>query len=297
MSASAGAPRQDSLKAGILVILFGILLFSGVDVLNKLLGQTLSVVQILWVRFLVFVPIAAAIAWRRDGGIAWRSKRPLLQLARAALLTVEMGMFVAALKYLPLVDVQAILASAPLMVVALSVPLLGETVGWRRWTAVAAGFVGVLIIVRPGFVEIGTGAMLALIGTVMWAVYQIMLRLVGRDDPASTTALWTAVVGLGMTSAVVPFHWTPPSAEGWAMLAAIAVLGAGGHSALTKAFALAPASALQPFTYAQLVLSGWLGWLVFNDVPDVWTVTGAALIVVAGLYSLYRRRVREAQSG
>ncbi|MGE4219513.1 MAG: DMT family transporter [Alphaproteobacteria bacterium] len=297
MSAFPGAPRQDSLKAGILVILFGILLLSGVDVLNKLLGQRLSVVQILWVRFMVFVPLAAAIAWRRDRGIAWRSKRPLLQLARAALLVIEMGMFVAALKYLPLADVQSILASAPLMVVALSVPFLGETVGWRRWSAVAAGFVGVLIIVRPGFAEIGTGTVLALIGTAMWAVYQIMLRLVGRDDPASTTALWTATVGLAMTTAVAPFHWTPPGPEGWAMLGAIALLGAGGHMALTKAFALAPASALQPFTYGQLLLAGLFGWLIFDDVPDGWTVAGAGLIVCAGLYSLHRRRVREATAG
>ncbi|MFO7482492.1 DMT family transporter [Oceanibaculum nanhaiense] len=286
--------EAKALKAGIAIVLLGVFMFACVDTLNKVLGQSHSIAQILWVRFLIFVPIALVLSYRRHGGLTWRSQRPLLQAARAALLVIEMGFFVAALKYLPLADVQAIAASAPLMVVALSVPFLGEKVGWRRWSAVTVGFVGVLIIVRPGFESMSTGTILTLIGTAMWAVYQIMLRIVGRYDPAPTTALWTAVIGLAMTSMVVPFHWTAPTPLGWFLLLLIGILGAAGHTVFMKAFTLAPASALQPFTYTQLVLVTFLGWLVFNDLPDGWTVAGASLIVAAGLYSIYRARLRAA---
>lgn len=294
MALTQAEQDAQSLKAGIAIVLLGVFMFACVDTLNKVLGQSHSIAQILWVRFLIFVPIALALSYRRHGGLTWRSQRPLLQAARAALLVIEMGFFVAALKYLPLADVQAIAASAPLMVVALSVPFLGEKVGWRRWSAVAVGFTGVLIIVRPGFESMSTGTILTLIGTAMWAVYQIMLRIVGRYDPAPTTALWTAVIGLAMTSAVVPFHWTEPTPLGWFLLLLIGILGAAGHTVFMKAFTLAPASALQPFTYTQLVLVTILGWLVFGDLPDVWTVAGASLIVAAGLYSIYRARLRAA---
>ncbi|MBU0723384.1 MAG: DMT family transporter [Alphaproteobacteria bacterium] len=296
MSLPTGDKTADNLRTGILIILLGVLLFAGVDTLNKILGQTLTIVQILWVRFLIFVPIAMALAYRRQGGIVWRTQRPVLQGVRAVLLVVEMGFFVAALKYLPLADVQAIAASAPLMVIALSVPFLGEQVGWRRWSAVGVGFVGVLIIVRPGFESMGMGTILALIGTALWAIYQIMLRIVGRYDPAPTTALWTAVIGLAMTSVFVPFQWNQPDMAGWVMLVAIALLGAAGHTVFMKAFTLAPASALQPFTYTQLVLVTFFGYIVFDDLPDQWTVAGASLIVCAGLYSIYRARIRAAGS-
>ena len=294
MALMSADEEAKALKAGIAIVLLGVFMFACVDTLNKVLGQSHSIAQILWVRFLIFVPIALALSYRRNGGLTWRSQRPLLQGARAALLVIEMGFFVAALKYLPLADVQAIAASAPLMVVALSVPFLGEKVGWRRWSAVAVGFAGVLIIVRPGFESMSTGTILTLIGTAMWAVYQILLRIVGRYDPAPTTALWTAVIGLAMTSMVVPFHWTAPTPLGWFLLLLIGILGAAGHTVFMKAFTLAPASALQPFTYTQLVLVTFLGWLVFNDLPDGWTVAGASLIVAAGLYSIYRARLRAA---
>lgn len=294
MALMSADEEAKALKAGIAIVLLGVFMFACVDTLNKVLGQSHSIAQILWVRFLIFVPIALVLSYRRHGGLTWRSQRPLLQAARAALLVIEMGFFVAALKYLPLADVQAIAASAPLMVVALSVPFLGERVGWRRWSAVTVGFVGVLIIVRPGFESMSTGTILTLIGTAMWAVYQIMLRIVGRYDPAPTTALWTAVIGLAMTSVVVPFHWTEPTPLGWFLLLLIGILGAAGHTVFMKAFTLAPASALQPFTYTQLVLVTFLGWLVFNDLPDGWTVAGASLIVAAGLYSIYRARLRAA---
>lgn len=288
------SPVVDRTRQGIGVLVISVLMFSVLDVVSKLLGQQMAVSQILWVRFLGFVPIALLLAWRPGRGIAWRSARPGLQLFRSLLLVVEMGMFVWAFKTMPLADVQAVAASTPLLVVALSVPFLGERVGWRRWAAVGVGFLGMLLIVRPGFQTVGTGTLVALGGAVLWAVYQVQLRIVGRHDSATTSGLWSAVVGALAMSLVAPFDWTPPDMTGWLLLAAAAVLGALGHTIYSRAFVLAPASVLQPFNYLMLVFAALFGWLVFGQLPDAWTVAGALLIVAGGLYALHRERVRGA---
>jgi drug/metabolite transporter (DMT)-like permease len=286
-SASAGTGR------GIAVAIVALMLFSALDVVSKLLGPLMPVSQILWVRFLFFVVVAMALAYRPGQGIAWRSRRPALQALRGLLLVVEMGLFVWAFKTMPLADVQAIGAATPLMVVALSVPLLGERVGWRRWVAVAIGFVGVLLIIRPGFQTMGFGTLIALTGAILFAFYQIMLRIVGRDDSPSTTAIWSGAVGAPATTFVAPFDWVMPDLTGWLLLAAAAVLGAAGHTIYSAAFVLAPASTLQPFFYLMLVFAVIFGWLVFGDLPDVWTLAGSGLIVGSGLYALHRERVRK----
>lgn len=278
---------------GIAVAIVALVLFSGLDVISKLLGPLMPVSQILWVRFLFFTVVAVALAWRPGQGVAWRSTRPGLQALRGLLLVVEMGMFVWAFKTMPLADVQAIGAATPLMVVALSVPLLGERVGWRRWVAVAIGFIGVLLIVRPGFQVLGFGTLVALIGAVLFAFYQIMLRIVGRDDSPSTTAIWSGAMGAIATTFIAPFDWVQPDMYGWMLLAAAAVLGAAGHTIYSAAFVLAPAAALQPFFYLMLVFAVILGWLVFGDWPDLWTLAGGSLIVGSGLYAWHRERVRK----
>ncbi len=284
---------SSSTRQGITVMGMGLFLFAWLDVVSKLLGPLMPVSQILWVRFLAFIPIACALAWRPGQGIAWRTSQPLLQAFRGLLLVVEMGMFVWAFKTMPLADVQAIAAATPLMVVAMSVPLLGESVGWRRWSAVGVGFLGVLLIVRPGFQTLGLGTMVVLIGAAMFALYQILLRLVGRTDSAGTTAVWSAVMGALATSFVAPFDWVWPTATGWWLLAAAALLGALGHTIYSKAFVLAPAAVLQPFNYLMLVFAVILGWLIFDHLPDMWTFMGAGLIVASGLYAFHRERLRK----
>jgi drug/metabolite transporter (DMT)-like permease len=219
---------------------------------------------------------------------------PWLQVFRVVLLLVEMWFFLSAFALIPLADAHAIGAAAPLLVTALSVPLLGEKVGWRRWVAIGVGFAGMLLIVRPGFAEFSWPMLYAVAGAALWAIYQIVLKIVGRTDGAATTGLWTAVLGAAFTSLVGPFFWTPPDAQGWTLLVLAALIGGIGHVAYSQAFTLAPASVLQPYAYLLLVYAAFFGWLVFGDVPDGWTIGGAALIVASGLYTFHRERVRAA---
>ncbi|MBL8700423.1 MAG: DMT family transporter [Alphaproteobacteria bacterium] len=280
-----------------LLAVFAILMFAGIDVGSKLLGSRMPVIQIIWLRFVFFIPLAVLLAYRPGGGVQWRSRRPWLQVVRVLILVVEMWFFIAAFAAMPLADVHAIGAIAPLLVTALSVPFLGERVGWRRWAAVGVGFLGMMVILRPGFTAIGLATIYAVVGASLWAVYQIVLRVIGRIDSAETTALWTTLVGAAATSLVGPVFWTPPDAAGWLILVAVTLLGGFGHMVYSRAFTLAPASTLQPFTYLLLVFATLFGWLIFGDLPDVVTMMGAALIVASGLYTFHRERVRAAQRG
>ena len=228
-----------STRAGILLVVVGITMFAVLDVLSKILGQSLSVVQIIWVRFLLFVPFALALAWRPGQGIAWRSATPALQAIRAVVLLVEMWFFLSAFAAIPLADAHAIGAFAPLLVTALSVPFLGERVGWRRWAAIGVGFGGIMLILRPGFAELTLPILYAVVGALLWAVYQILLKIVGRRDSAATTGVWTAAIGAVGASAIGPFFWTAPDAQGWMLLVVAAFLGGAGRIVYSKAFTLA----------------------------------------------------------
>lgn len=277
---------------GIALTLAAMLGFAAMDGLSKILAGSLSIPQILWVRYILFTLLAVIVLRRKGLDAVWKSGQPGLQFARALLIVVENGVFVLAFKYLPLADVHAIAAASPLIVIALSVPLLGEQVGPRRWLAVLTGFVGVLLIVRPGFQTIGTGIVVALVGAAMWGVYQIMVRQCARTDSSETTWLWSAVVGLAATSLVGPFTWTNPDPQGWLLLVLLAILGSGAHLALIKALSVTEAGALQPYSYTLFLWAIVIGYLGFGDIPDAWTLTGAAVILASGLYAWHRERVR-----
>lgn len=283
-------------RAGILLTLAAMLLFASMDAVNKTLVQTLSVPQILWFRFMVFTLLAMAVLYRRGLRRTFHSSQPLLQFFRALLIVIENGIFVLAFRYMPLADAHAILAATPLIVIALSVLMLGEKVGLRRWLAVAAGFVGVLLIVRPGFQEIGPGILIALIGTAMWGLYQILVRICSRTDSSETTWLWSAVVGLGATTLVGPSNWIWPDTNGWLMLVAVALIGSFGHLALIKSLSLAEASVLQPYSYTLFLWVIPIGYLCFGDIPDGWTLGGGAVILAAGLYAWHRERIVRVRS-
>ncbi|MGH6898168.1 MAG: DMT family transporter, partial [Geminicoccaceae bacterium] len=282
-------PAAASVSGGIACALAAWLLFAGMDAGSKLLAERYSIIQILWVRFVSLVVIAAWLARQWGGSDALRTRHFWLQSLRSMLLVVEIGLFILTITVLPLANAHAILAATPLIVTALSVPLLGEHVGIRRWSAIAVAFAGVLIILRPGLGVVHPIALLALLCSLMFALYQILTRIVSRTDPPLTTLFYTALVGVGGLTLIVPFHWTTPDVAGWALFGLVAALGASGHYLLIKALQLAPASVLQPFSYTILVWATLVGFLVFGNLPDRLTVVGALVIASSGVYGLRPR--------
>lgn len=283
---------------GILLTLLAMGLFGAMDGLSKFLVAHYPTPLVLWLRHLVALAIALLIlARRRPVRLLTSSRAPWLQLARSVLLVVEMGLVLFVFSLMPLADAHAILAAVPLLVTALSAPLLGERVGWRRWAAVAVGFAGVLVILRPGLGVLQPGAVLALLCTGLYALYNILTRLVARSDPPETGFLLQTAIGAALLCLVGPFFWVPIAPAHWPLVLAQATLGALGHLCLVRALALAPAVVVQPFTYTLLLYAVVVGFLVFGDVPDLWTVVGGLVVVGAGVYSALRERQRTALSG
>ncbi len=266
------------------------LLFAVMDSMSKLLVRDYPISETLWVRYLIFSLFALWIA--RPLGIrrVARSTRPWMQAARSLLSVVEALVFVLAFRYLPLADTHAVAASSPLMVVAMSAPLLGERIGIHRAISVLAAFAGVLLIVRPGFAAFQWALLIPLLGAFLWAIYQIMVRFLARDDRPETTLLWSAGAGLIALSLVAPWDIQFPDPKGWALLIAVGIMGSLAHYALIRALDYAEASAVQPYGYLLLVWATVMGWLVFGDVPGPWTIAGACIVVLSGLYTWIRDR-------
>jgi drug/metabolite transporter (DMT)-like permease len=282
-----------STARGIACALAAWLLFACMDAGSKLLTEDYSIIQILWVRFLSLLTVSGWLG-ARHGSRGLITRRFWLQSLRSLMLMVEIGLFIFTITVLPLADAHAILAISPLIVTALSVPLLGEKVGIRRWTAISVASLGMLIILRPGFGAMHPMALVALLCACMWSLYQVLTRIVSRTDPPLTTLFYTALIGAIALTVIGPFYWRTPDAEGWALFALVAALGASGHYLLIKALQLAPASLLQPFAYTVLVWATLVGFTVFGNLPDLLTVLGALIIVASGLYTFAReRRLRQ----
>jgi drug/metabolite transporter (DMT)-like permease len=293
-SKPAAAAQRTTLAIGL--VLMSMFAFALMDGLAKIVTQSLPVPQVLWVRNIVFTLFALSLLKWQHPGEAIRalaaSASPRLQLLRGLLLVVESAVFMLAFKLMPIADVHAVASAAPLLVVALSVPLLKEKVGPRRLAAVLVGFIGVLLIVRPGFAMVSTPIVVALAGACLWALYQVLVRLAARVDRPATTSLWTALVGLGATSVIGPLSWVWPDASGWGLLLVVAVLGSIAHASLIAALGLTEPSALQPFTYSLFVWAVVVGYVVFGDMPDRWTLSGAAIIIASGVYVWTREQAR-----
>lgn len=284
----------DNATRGILLIVAATFIFACQDAVTKHLAQTYATPQIIWVRYLFFAVFAVILSsWHKPLKQAVRAKRPWLQVVRSLLIVLEIGTFVFAVRVLSLAETHALFASFPLMVTALSAVFLREQVGIRRWAAVLVGFAGVLIILRPGTGVFQIESLIAVAAAAMFAVYQLLTRVVSQDDGANTSLLYMAVVGAAVLTMIGPFFWLEPTPEAWRFLALLSVTGATGHLLLIKALECAPASTLQPFNYTLLVWATVMGYLVFGNLPDLWTVVGAAIVVASGLYTILRERIRK----
>jgi drug/metabolite transporter (DMT)-like permease len=292
-SAAEGKTGLSPELKGILLTLAAMGMFGCMDGFSKLLVQTYPPWLVLWVRHMVALVLVLAVLAPRHPVTALRaSRRPGLQVVRTLLLVTEMGFVLVAYRTLPLADAHAIFAASPLVVTALSVPLLGEQVGWRRWLAVAFGFFGVLVILRPGLVSIEPAALLATLCMLMYAGYLILTRLVARVDRAETSYLVQTVTSAIALSIVGPFFWMPLGWRDLPLFVGLGALGALGHYCLVRALAVAPAVVVQPFTYTLLLWAVLIGYVVFGDFPDAWTIGGAMLVAGAGLYAAWREHVR-----
>ena len=276
---------------GIAFILIAMLTFATQDAITKTLAQDLAVAQIVMVRYWLFAAFATALIANRPGGLpqALRARRPWLQALRSVIFVVEVGVFAWVVGKMPLSTAQAIFASCPLIVTALSPVMLGERVGPRRWLAVTAGFIGVVIILRPtdGFLD--PVGIVAVIGAGMFATYTILTRLLSQEDRFETSYGYVAWIGCLVATLVGPFLWQNPTGDQWLGLLVLGCTGIFGHMLLMKAYELTQASVLQPFTYTQLLWGIFIGMAVFNEVPDLWMLTGAAIIVAAGLVAMRER--------
>ena len=273
---------------GIVLILLAHIAFTTMDTTNKWLTASYPVGQIVWAFYLGF----AAAAAQGGVGAALRTRYRALQVLRAALLPINMVCVVLALGLLPMAEVMAVGISYPLMITVLSALVLKEDVGPRRWAAVLVGFAGVLLILRPGAAVFNPASLLILAAAALFAVYQILTKILGRTDRPVTLTLYTALVGAVLTSAVAPFDARLPDATGLALLALSAAAGTIGHSLVIQALESTPASVLQPFNFVQMVWATLAGYLVFGEIPDAVTMAGASIVVASGLYVWWRERVR-----
>lgn len=273
---------------GIALFLATVVAFALLDTIAKHMTRDYHVVQIAWGRYVFHVAFLAVLMPRHGVLKPLRSARPWFQVMRAGLLAAMTILFFTGISFLPLAEAAAIGFVAPLFVTALAHFLLKEKVGIRRWTAVCIGFLGVLIVIRPGLGVIHWAAFIILFMAGCNAFYHIATRVLAGVDPPQTTIFYTGIIGALLLSAAAPFFWQPLDWSGWLKLAAMGFLGGLGHYLLIRAYEFAEPSVVAPYTYTQIVWMIALGYLVFGDLPDAWTLTGAAVISASGIYVFYR---------
>lgn len=284
--------RQDTRK-GILLMLATCAIFSVQDAFSRHLAGTYNVTMVVMIRFWFFAAFAIALAARQDGlRAAIRTRYPVVQTVRSLLLIAEICIIVLGFIHLGLIATHALFAAYPLLVSALSGPVLGEKVGWRRWTAVAVGFVGVLVILQPGVAVFSPWAIVPLASALMFALYSLATRYVSRGDSAGVSFFWVGTVGAIAITPVGLWHWQPMAPGDWGVMLALCLCAVTAHWLLIRAYAVAEASAIQPFAYSQLVFVSGIGMVVFGETLT-WNVAVGTLIVVgAGLFTLWRARVK-----
>lgn len=293
MSAETTGPRQSDTLRALLLMCLGVSMFPFLNTCIKLLTPHYSMIEIVWARFASHFLVMIAVFLPGQGWRIFRANRPGIQIVRSFLLLGSTVFSVSGIGYVPLATASAIGFASPIIVTALSVPLLGESVGPRRWSAVLVGFIGVLIVVRPGGGQLTSATLLLLCASSCYALYQIATRRGSRHDSAETGIIYAALVGTVVTSTLVPLSFEAPhGAFDALLLASLGVFGGAGHYFVIRAFRLGPAALISPFGYLELIGTTTLGYLVFNNFPDWWTWIGAGLIVASGLYIAFRERRR-----
>jgi len=283
----------DQPLRGIALICLAVLLFASHDALSKYLSGFYAIVMVVWARYVVHTLLMLVVFVPRTGlSAVVRTRRPLLQLARALCLIGTSLLFTTGLRYIPLAEATAVNFLAPLMVTALSVPLLGERVTRGQWIAVSAGFIGVLIVIRPGGALFTPAILLPLGSAFCFGCYQLLTRKLSATDSPTTSNFLTGIFNSLIMTALVPFFWSVPSFTHALFMLGLGTCGMLGHMLLTQAFRHAPPAMLAPFSYGQILFAGMFGYLVFDHSPDAYGVVGITIICLSGLAVAWVQRQR-----
>lgn len=294
-SPAPAPPHADRQGTAILMICAASLIFAAQDGVSRYLGAQYSPIFVIMLRYWFFAVFVTLLCARSAGGLSrvLQSRRPFLQTARGVLLVAEVVVTIEAFVRLGLINTHAVFACYPLLISALSGPILGERVGWRRWLAVAAGFLGILIVLDPTAGVFRADAALPFLGALMFAVYSLMTRLVARDDPAMVSFFWTGITGCIAITLVGIWHWQSVAAHDIPWLLLLCCTAVIGHYLLIKAYELAEASSLQPFSYTQLVWISLFGVTIFGETLAPNVVVGGTIVIAAGLFTWWRGLQRE----
>ncbi|CUH88223.1 carboxylate/amino acid/amine transporter [Phaeobacter sp. CECT 5382] len=283
-------PQSNNVPFGILLMIGATVVFALQDGISRHLAGTYNTYMVVMVRYWFFAAFVVFLAMRAPGGIRATAQTSQLglQIFRGVLLVGEICVAVYGFTLLGLVESQAVFICYPLLVAALSGPVLGERVGWRRWAAIGVGLIGVLIILQPGAGVFNPVAVIPFISALMFAVYGLVTRYAARKDSTATSFFWTGIAGMVSMTSVGIWFWEPMSQSDWVWMALLCVSGVTGHWLLIKCYEVAEASAVQPFAYFHLVWAAILGVSIFGEVIRLNVATGAAIIMAAGLFTLWR---------
>ncbi|MGA7714928.1 MAG: DMT family transporter [Bradyrhizobium sp.] len=287
--------RADRPLRGITLLLVSSIFLGTSDATSKYLSTTLPSIEIAWIRFLVFALIMIPAMVPGSPFFALRTQRPMLQVTRGMALLGSSLLFISGLRFLPIAEASATSFVSPLFVTALSIFFLSEKVGLRRWLATAVGLLGVLIVLRPGTSAFHPAAFFPVVSAFAWACTLILTRKMSGQERTVVTMTYSSIVGFAVLCALVPVVWVTPTWHDILLGLIIGVASTAGQWIVVLAFRYADASVLAPFSYIQLLWVTLLGFVIFGEVPDVWTVVGAAFIVASGLYTAHRERVRHSK--
>ena len=281
-------PTKPETTRAILLMLLGFICYSTSDMLAKVLTQSMNPLQVAWLRQLGLLS-GVLVLLAIKGPQLLRSRHPWLQLGRGLTVVVAATTFLTSIAYVPLADATAVTFVAPFMVTALAAIVLGEQIGPKRWIAVGLGFLGTIIIIRPGMNAFHPAIFLSLVSAAAFAIRQIISRRLSGTDPLLTTVAYTALTAAIILSLPLPFIWSNP-ADGWQllMMIGIAVIASCGELSIIRALDLGEAAVLSPLQYTLMIWSTVWGFLIFAQLPDFWTFAGTAVIVASGIYSIYR---------
>ena len=289
---------KNDTKMGILLMIGATIVFALQDGVSRHLASEYNVMMVVMIRYWFFAAFVIAVALRQTGSLrlAAQSSQKGVQIFRAFVLVAEICVMVLAFTVLGLVESHAVFVCYPLLIAALSGPILGEQVGWRRWAAIGVGFVGVLIILQPGSGVFQLAALIPLLSALMFALYGLLTRYVARRDTTATSFFYTGVYGMLFITPLGLIWWEPMTLTDWAWMASLCVSGALGHWLLIKCYETAEASAVQPFAYMQLPWAAMIGLTVFGETMRSNVVIGAGLVVAAGLFTFWRESLKRAAS-